>query len=130
MKSSHSKHLRTAARSFGAHLGADSALRSDVPPRVPRGGPVSGGMRRAVINYNRREITGGQTGRLRGRIAGTQHDHASHHWRIRKDSRHTLRAGFFESPSRSSPANYFGPADPNGPSHTVTRNVTFHGRLF
>jgi Asp-tRNA(Asn)/Glu-tRNA(Gln) amidotransferase A subunit family amidase len=42
----------------------------------------------------------------------------------------TLRAGFFESPSRSSPTNYFGPADPNGPSHTVTRNVTFHGRLF
>jgi len=42
----------------------------------------------------------------------------------------TLRAGFFETPSRSSPSNYFGPANPRGRSHRVTRNVTFHGRLF
>ncbi|MBV8144495.1 MAG: amidase [Gammaproteobacteria bacterium] len=42
----------------------------------------------------------------------------------------TLRAGFVESPSRSSPEKYLAPADPNGPTHTVTRNVTFHGRLF
>jgi hypothetical protein len=42
----------------------------------------------------------------------------------------TLRAGFFETPSRSSPSNYFGPANPSGRSHRVTRNVTFHGRLF
>ena len=42
----------------------------------------------------------------------------------------TLRAGFVESPSRSSPDNYFGPANPQGPVHTVTRNVAFHGRLF
>ncbi len=42
----------------------------------------------------------------------------------------TLRAGFFETPSRSSPSNYFGPANPGGRSHRVTRNVTFHGRLF
>jgi len=42
----------------------------------------------------------------------------------------TLRAGFVESPSRSSPDDYFGPADPKGPVHTITRNVAFHGRLF
>ncbi|MFZ1904760.1 MAG: amidase [Steroidobacteraceae bacterium] len=42
----------------------------------------------------------------------------------------TLRAGFTESPSRSSPDYYLAPADPHGPAHTVTRNVTFHGRLF
>ena len=42
----------------------------------------------------------------------------------------TLRAGFVESASRSSPDNFFGPADPHGPVHTVTRNVAFHGRLF
>jgi len=42
----------------------------------------------------------------------------------------TLRAGFVESPSRSSDAKFFAPADPHGPQHTVTRNVTFHGRLF
>lgn len=42
----------------------------------------------------------------------------------------TVRAGFVETPSRSAPDNYFGPADPHGPVHTVTRNVTFHGRLF
>jgi Asp-tRNA(Asn)/Glu-tRNA(Gln) amidotransferase A subunit family amidase len=42
----------------------------------------------------------------------------------------TLRAGFVESPSRSSDAEFLAPADPHGPLHTVTRNVTFHGRLF
>jgi Asp-tRNA(Asn)/Glu-tRNA(Gln) amidotransferase A subunit family amidase len=42
----------------------------------------------------------------------------------------TLRAGFVETPSRSSDASFLGPADPNGALHTVTRNVTFHGRLF
>lgn len=42
----------------------------------------------------------------------------------------TLRAGFVESPSRSSDAKFFAPADPHGPQHTVTRNVAFHGRLF
>jgi Asp-tRNA(Asn)/Glu-tRNA(Gln) amidotransferase A subunit family amidase len=42
----------------------------------------------------------------------------------------TLRAGFVESPSRSSDAKFLAPADPHGPLHTVTRNVTFHGRLF
>lgn len=42
----------------------------------------------------------------------------------------TLRAGFVESPSRSDPEDYFGPADPKGVMHTVTRNVAFHGRLF
>jgi hypothetical protein len=42
----------------------------------------------------------------------------------------TLRAGFVESPSRSAADNYLGPADPHGPLHTVTRNVTFHGQLF
>ena len=42
----------------------------------------------------------------------------------------TLRAGFVESASRSSPDDYFGPADPHAPTHTVTRNVAFHGRLF
>jgi Asp-tRNA(Asn)/Glu-tRNA(Gln) amidotransferase A subunit family amidase len=42
----------------------------------------------------------------------------------------TLRAGFVESPSRSAADNYLGPADPHGPVHTVTRNVTFHGQLF
>jgi Asp-tRNA(Asn)/Glu-tRNA(Gln) amidotransferase A subunit family amidase len=42
----------------------------------------------------------------------------------------TLRAGFVESPSRSAADNYFGPANPHAPSHTVTRNVAFHGRLF
>jgi Asp-tRNA(Asn)/Glu-tRNA(Gln) amidotransferase A subunit family amidase len=42
----------------------------------------------------------------------------------------TLRAGFVESPSRSAPEDYFGPADPKGPVHTITRNVAFHGRLF
>jgi Asp-tRNA(Asn)/Glu-tRNA(Gln) amidotransferase A subunit family amidase len=42
----------------------------------------------------------------------------------------TLRAGFVESASRSSDAKFFAPADPHGPQHTVTRNVTFHGRLF
>jgi Asp-tRNA(Asn)/Glu-tRNA(Gln) amidotransferase A subunit family amidase len=42
----------------------------------------------------------------------------------------TLRAGFVESPSRSSPDDYFGPADPKGPLHTITRNVALHGRLF
>jgi Asp-tRNA(Asn)/Glu-tRNA(Gln) amidotransferase A subunit family amidase len=42
----------------------------------------------------------------------------------------TLRAGFVESPSRSADDNFFGPADPHGPVHTVTRNVAFHGRLF
>jgi Asp-tRNA(Asn)/Glu-tRNA(Gln) amidotransferase A subunit family amidase len=42
----------------------------------------------------------------------------------------TLRAGFVESPSRSDPEDYFGPADPKGIMHTVTRNVAFHGRLF
>jgi Asp-tRNA(Asn)/Glu-tRNA(Gln) amidotransferase A subunit family amidase len=42
----------------------------------------------------------------------------------------TLRSGFVESPSRSSDAKFFAPADPRGPKHTVTRNVAFHGRLF
>lgn len=43
----------------------------------------------------------------------------------------TLRAGFAQSPSRSrSLDNFFGPADSDGPAHTITRNVTFHGRLF
>lgn len=42
----------------------------------------------------------------------------------------TLRAGFVESPSRSAVDNYFAPADPHAPAHTVTRNVAFHGRLF
>jgi Asp-tRNA(Asn)/Glu-tRNA(Gln) amidotransferase A subunit family amidase len=42
----------------------------------------------------------------------------------------TLRAGFVESPSRSSDDKFLAPADPHGPLHTVTRNVTFHGRLF
>jgi Asp-tRNA(Asn)/Glu-tRNA(Gln) amidotransferase A subunit family amidase len=42
----------------------------------------------------------------------------------------TLRAGFVESPSRSSPDKYLAPANPRGPAHTVTRNVAFHGRLF
>lgn len=42
----------------------------------------------------------------------------------------TLRAGFVDSPSRSSDAKFFAPANPHGPTHTVTRNVAFHGRLF
>jgi Asp-tRNA(Asn)/Glu-tRNA(Gln) amidotransferase A subunit family amidase len=42
----------------------------------------------------------------------------------------TLRAGFVESASRSAEDNFFGPADPHGPVHMVTRNVAFHGRLF
>lgn len=42
----------------------------------------------------------------------------------------TLRAGFVESPSRSSDAKFLAPADPHGPQHTVTRNVAFHARLF
>jgi Asp-tRNA(Asn)/Glu-tRNA(Gln) amidotransferase A subunit family amidase len=37
----------------------------------------------------------------------------------------TLRAGFVESPTRDE-----APKDPNGPKHTVTQNVAFHGRLF
>jgi Asp-tRNA(Asn)/Glu-tRNA(Gln) amidotransferase A subunit family amidase len=40
----------------------------------------------------------------------------------------TLRAGFTESPSRSGAS--FNAADPKGRNHTITRNVTFHGRLF
>lgn len=43
----------------------------------------------------------------------------------------TMRAGFAQYPSRSrSIENFFAPADNNGPLHTITRNVTFHGRLF
>lgn len=43
----------------------------------------------------------------------------------------TLRAGFAQSPSRSkSVESFFAPADAKGASHTITRNVTFHGRLF
>jgi hypothetical protein len=42
----------------------------------------------------------------------------------------TLRAGFVESPSRSAPEDYFGPADPKEPEHTITCNVAFHGRPF
>jgi len=42
----------------------------------------------------------------------------------------TLRSGFVDSPSRSSDAKFFAPAEPGGPKHTVTRNVAFHGRLF
>lgn len=41
----------------------------------------------------------------------------------------TLRAGFVESPARSGDS-FFGPADPRGLAHTVTRNMAFHGRLF
>jgi hypothetical protein len=26
--------------------------------------------------------------------------------------------------------NFFSPADAHGPTHLITRNVTFHGRLF
>ncbi|WP_129778318.1 amidase [Peristeroidobacter soli] len=43
----------------------------------------------------------------------------------------TLRAGFAQSPSRArSIENFFAPADSKGSRHTITRNVTFHGRLF
>ena len=43
----------------------------------------------------------------------------------------TLRAGFAASPSRSMVVeNFFSPADAHGPTHLITRNVTFHGRLF
>ena len=43
----------------------------------------------------------------------------------------TLRAGFTESPTRSMEVDrFFTPEDPRGPMHTITRNVTFHGRLF
>jgi Asp-tRNA(Asn)/Glu-tRNA(Gln) amidotransferase A subunit family amidase len=43
----------------------------------------------------------------------------------------TLRAGFDRMPSRSrSVENFFAPARSDGPAHTITRNVAFHGRLF
>lgn len=43
----------------------------------------------------------------------------------------SLRAGLVQSPTRSMKVeNFFGPDDPAGPAHTITRNVTFHGRLF
>lgn len=43
----------------------------------------------------------------------------------------SLRAGLVRSPTRSMKVeNFFGPDDPAGPAHTITRNVTFHGRLF
>jgi Asp-tRNA(Asn)/Glu-tRNA(Gln) amidotransferase A subunit family amidase len=43
----------------------------------------------------------------------------------------TLRAGFAESPTRSMIVEkFFSPADPQGPNQVITRNVTFHGRLF
>jgi Asp-tRNA(Asn)/Glu-tRNA(Gln) amidotransferase A subunit family amidase len=38
----------------------------------------------------------------------------------------TLRAGLIESPTRP----FVVPADPNGPKHTVTHNVAFHGQLY
>jgi Asp-tRNA(Asn)/Glu-tRNA(Gln) amidotransferase A subunit family amidase len=39
----------------------------------------------------------------------------------------SLRAGFAQSPTRTlAPA----PIDPKGPTHTITQNVAFHGRLF
>jgi Asp-tRNA(Asn)/Glu-tRNA(Gln) amidotransferase A subunit family amidase len=38
----------------------------------------------------------------------------------------TLRAGLVESPTRP----FVVPADPNGPKHTVTNNVAFHGQLY
>jgi Asp-tRNA(Asn)/Glu-tRNA(Gln) amidotransferase A subunit family amidase len=37
----------------------------------------------------------------------------------------TLRAGFFESPSRGN-----GPGAPSGPTHTVPHGITLWGRLF
>lgn len=43
----------------------------------------------------------------------------------------TLRAGFAQSPTRPMKVeNFFAPAEPDAPEHTITRNVTFHGRLF
>jgi Asp-tRNA(Asn)/Glu-tRNA(Gln) amidotransferase A subunit family amidase len=43
----------------------------------------------------------------------------------------TLRAGFAQSPTRSrSLEKFFAPENENGPLWTITRNVTFHGRLF
>jgi Asp-tRNA(Asn)/Glu-tRNA(Gln) amidotransferase A subunit family amidase len=43
----------------------------------------------------------------------------------------TLRAGFAQSPTRSrSLEKFFAPENENGPLRTITRNVTFHGRLF
>jgi len=39
----------------------------------------------------------------------------------------SMRAGLTESPTR--PISGV-PADPNGPKHTITQNVAFHGRLF
>lgn len=43
----------------------------------------------------------------------------------------SLRAGLVRSPTRSMKVeNFFAPDDPTGSAHTITRNVTFHGRLF
>jgi Asp-tRNA(Asn)/Glu-tRNA(Gln) amidotransferase A subunit family amidase len=43
----------------------------------------------------------------------------------------TLRAGLIQSPTRSMEVErFFSSDDPNGPKHTITRNVAFHGRLY
>ena len=39
----------------------------------------------------------------------------------------SFRAGLDKSPTRTIS---FVPIDPNGPTHTITQNVSFHGRLF